>query len=103
MPAELLIRRTGYPTLTDLSRVAEAFKRCRREQYFVCSAETLDAHRPTCPVCHEPVTAEECKGRRDGARGVYNPRARRAVVMHYPCSWRALLTEIFAAADEGRL
>ena len=82
-------RHSAYDLVTDLSRIAEGYKRARKVQYFILADAAIEAEHPHCAHCGEPITVER------GNRGEYFPSRKQAIVMHYDCSWSVVLNKVF--------
>lgn len=90
--------RWGYDRLFDLSRVREAYKRCRKMQSFILEDSYLRANRVCCshPECGLRILPDDMQDdtRLHGNRGHYHPRSGRVEVMHYTCAWTGILQVI---------
>lgn len=96
----------AYPEADTFAALAEGAKR-KRKAFLVHMPNDGEAGLRPCAVCgialRDPyaVNAGEAPSKTDTySTWDYNPRTRRAVGMHYYCSWSALMR---AVLDMGRV
>lgn len=92
----------AMPEADTFAAMKEGFKRCRKSQ-MVHMPNSGEAGDQPCAVCgvtlREPyaVNKGEAPSKADQwSTWDYNPRTKRAVGMHYYCSWSALLGAVFS-------
>lgn len=88
-------RQGAYDGFDRLSELAPHYRRCRTVKNFILSRSGIEAERPVCSVCRQPITPDQ-----PANRGIYYPRrsgrSRRWVIMHYECAWSALFKAVLA-------
>jgi len=87
--AHSALNHTAYAKADSMADVLAGFSRVRTVQRFMMNPSGLAAEVITCPQCHRRVEPGQPN------KGVYSPKHRRAVVMHYDCSWEATLKGLF--------
>jgi hypothetical protein len=86
--------RTAYAKADSMADVLTGFARCRNLQHFIMNPSGLAGEPVICPKCHKQVFPDQPN------MGLYSPKRRKAVVMHYDCSAAALLEDIFRLGFE---
>lgn len=99
-------RWSGTDHADTLADAAEAYKRCRKTQYFVLTDESPDLALP-CSCCGKPVNdyGDAPQGYR-GNKCHYYPSTKRFRIMHYMCAWGSLLGAIgtsYSLAEAARV
>lgn len=88
-------RWSGTDHADTLADAATAYKRCRTRKSFVLTAESPDLAL-SCSCCGQPLNvfpSDTLDGYK-GNRVEYFPKTKRFRLMHYMCSWGALLGAI---------
>ena len=80
---------TAYAKADSMADALAGFARCRTMQHFIMNPSGLAGESIICPKCHKRVEPDQ------GNRGIYSAKQRRAVVLHYDCSWQVLFEDIF--------
>jgi hypothetical protein len=93
------------PTFNTIDDMAQTFRRRRKMQYFRMNESSPGAQGLDCSACGTAVTefGDTPRGYR-AITGHYFPGSKRFRVMHYTCSWGALLGAIgtsYSLAEAG--
>lgn len=80
----------AYPVATSLADAIAGLSRTRKGIHtFILREAALADGQTLCAYCGKVILPGE------GNRGLYSARQRRAVMLHYSCSWQSLLEDIF--------
>lgn len=92
-------RWAAYDHADTIADAATAYRRCRTGKSFILADDSPDLALP-CSACGTAVNdyGDTPRGYR-GNRCEYNPRSKRFRLMHYTCSWGALLGGIGTSYD----
>ena len=83
----------AYDGFDRLEEARTHYKRCRTVKFFILSDKGVEADKPICPCCGEPINLK------DGNRAEYFPRNQKIAVMHYICSWEQVVNQLYKFAD----
>jgi hypothetical protein len=95
-------KRGVYDGFDSPAEMRRHYKRCRTLKHFKPSAAFVERANPKCPVCGKTCSdlSDASEGYR-GWHGLYLPRTKSYRVMHYLCSWGALLRDVFSVRKAG--
>ena len=88
-----------YDIFGSIAAAKQRYRRCRTVKHFILTEEAIQQEKPTCSICGQPMTGLP-KGETEVQRGYsdhcanrcsYHPKNKRVAVMHYLCSWNAIM------------